>query len=289
MGDHRAILENVFGMLGIVFWSLQLLPQAWDNYRTKQVEGLSTSMFFIWTVAALGFGSYAIVENLSIPIIVQPQIFGVLSAICFLQCLYYTKNPRWKCSLRTITVGGVLSFVGMAAIEAGAYFATKAGLEHGVQGTRQAAGILPVVILGLGFFPQYFDIYRDRSVVSVSMLFIAGDALGSVFSIISLAFRDEFDLLAAMNYVMVLVCDLIVVVFWVYYNKLHPELSRVPPVEKGKQEFGSDLESVDSFAVSARAPPTVVSEAKIVDDHSAYESKETVINMDTVNTNNKSS
>ncbi|KAF9580108.1 hypothetical protein BGW38_003373, partial [Lunasporangiospora selenospora] len=89
MASTRYILENVFGMLGIIFWSFQLLPQVYDCYRSKNALGLSRSMFLIWTVASLGFGSYGIVEELSIPIIVQPHIFGVISAFCWLQCQYY--------------------------------------------------------------------------------------------------------------------------------------------------------------------------------------------------------
>jgi hypothetical protein len=31
-----------------------------------------------------------------------------------------------------------------------------------------------------------------------------------------------------MNYILVLVCDLVVVAFFVYFNKMHPGLARVP-------------------------------------------------------------
>lgn len=81
-----------------------------------------------------------------------------------------------------------------------------------------AAGILPVVLLFLGFLPQYADFWKSHSVQGVSMMFITADAAGSVFSIISLALREKFDLLAAMNYVIVLVCDLVVVGFYFYYR-----------------------------------------------------------------------
>ncbi|KAG0048683.1 hypothetical protein BGZ83_006398 [Gryganskiella cystojenkinii] len=239
MPSTRSILENVFGMLGIVFWSFQLLPQVIDNYKAKSTEGLSYSMFFIWTLCALGFGSYGVVEHLSYPIIIQPQIFGILSTVCYLQCLYYGQRTRW--SLKWTLSSAVFFFIGMVGIEAGAVFATRAGLDHDVKGTIEAAGILPIVLLAMGFMPQYVDIYRDRSVVGVSMPFIAADAAGACFSLISLAFRETFDLLAAMNYVVVLICDVIVVVFFVYFNKLHPEMARVrttttegEDVEKGE-------------------------------------------------------
>ncbi|KAG0365500.1 hypothetical protein BGX24_004125 [Mortierella sp. AD032] len=210
MPSTRSILENVFGLLGIVFWSFQLLPQAIDNYKAKSTEGLSYSMFFIWTLCALGFGSYGVVEELSIPLIVQPQIFGFLS---------------------------------------------MAGINHNVPGTVEAAGIIPILLLVLGFIPQYIDIYRDRSVVGVSMAFIAADAAGAIFSIISLCFRSEFDLLATCNYIAVLVCDAIVVFFWVYFNKMHPELARVRggdgDLENGT---GSEEKEVESAIVTIVEP-----------------------------------
>ncbi|KAG0275203.1 hypothetical protein BGZ95_009076 [Linnemannia exigua] len=215
MPTTRSILENVFGMLGIVFWSFQLLPQAIDNYKAKSTEGLSYSMFFIWTLCALGFGSYGVVEELSIPLIVQPQIFGFLS---------------------------------------------MAGIDNNVPGTVEAAGIIPILLLVLGFIPQYIDIYRDRSVVGVSMAFIAADAAGAIFSIISLCFRNEFDLLATCNYIAVLVCDLIVVLFWGYFNKMHPELARVrgggQDLENGVTGVGSGGEEkeVESAIVTIVEP-----------------------------------
>ncbi|KAF8983027.1 hypothetical protein BGZ46_000107 [Entomortierella lignicola] len=115
----------------------------------------------------------------------------------------------------------------MAGIEAGAIFATKYGEDNHVKGTTIAAGTIPIVLVVLGFMPQYFDIYRDKSVVGVSMAFIAADAMGAIFSILSLCFSDTLDILATLTYVMVLVCDLTVFVFYIYYNKLNPSLSRV--------------------------------------------------------------
>ncbi|KAF9905150.1 hypothetical protein EC991_001970 [Linnemannia zychae] len=268
MPTTRVVLENVFGMLGIFFWSFQLLPQVIDNYRAKTTQGLSASMFILWTLAALGFGSYTIVEGLSIPIIVQPHIFGFFSTVCYLQCFYYGQGPGKKDAsvgageigdsseiseneagkdeedaseteddktrkernvpLKTILVAGVVLFLALGGVEVGAYFGTVAGIDHNVKGTIEAAGIIPVVLLTVGFFPQYIDILRHRSVVGVSMVFIAGDATGSVFSIVSLILRDTFDVLAAMNYILVLVCDLVVVGFFIYYNKMHPALARIP-------------------------------------------------------------
>ncbi|KAF9540283.1 hypothetical protein EC957_004442 [Mortierella hygrophila] len=248
MPSTRSILENVFGMLGVIFWSFQLLPQAIDNYRAKSTAGLSYSMFFLWTLCSLGFGSYGVVEELSIPLIVQPQIFGVLSTVCYLQCLYYGETTRgwWgpERGLKRIGWAAVGGLVAMAGVQVGAVYATRAGVKNNVKGTIEAAGIIPILLLVLGFIPQYFDIYRDRSVVGVSMAFISADAAGAIFSIISLIFRSEFDLLATLNYCAVLVCDLIVVALWVYFNKMHPELAKVKEVGEKDLENGENESAV---------------------------------------------
>ncbi|KAF9354618.1 hypothetical protein BGX34_010900 [Mortierella sp. NVP85] len=144
MPTAKVVLENVFGMLGIVFWSFQLLPQVIANYQAKTTEGLSAKV--------------------------------------------------------------------------GVYYATLAGIKIKKTISMEVAGILPVVFLFLGFLPQYADFLRYQSVQSVSMLFITADASGSVFSLVSLALREEFDLLAALNYIIVFICDLIVVVFYFYYK-----------------------------------------------------------------------
>ncbi|KAG0213712.1 hypothetical protein BGX28_003656 [Mortierella sp. GBA30] len=215
MASTRIILENVFGMLGIIFWSFQLLPQVIDNYKAKSTE-------------------------------VQPQIFGALSAVCYCQCLLY--GMRW--SLRRTVVASCFMFVAMAGIEVAAVYGTRAGMDRQVKGTIEAAGIIPILLLALGFMPQYVDIYRVKSVVGVSMAFIAADAMGAVFSLISLAFRTELDLLATLNYVVVLVCDLLVVAFYVYYNKLNRSVAGGKQVDSAELEPENAVDEQDSAVVT---------------------------------------
>ncbi|KAG0336244.1 hypothetical protein BG004_008135 [Podila humilis] len=275
MPSTKVVLENVFGMLGIIFWSFQLLPQAIDNYKRKSTEGLSYTMFMLWSLCAVGFGAYSVVQDLSIPIIIQPQVFGFLSTLCYLQCLYYGQRTRWP--LTKTVVGGVLMYIAMVVLEVGAIYATRAGLDHDVKGTIEAAGIIPIVLLGLGFVPQYIDIYRDRAVVGVSMAFIAADAAGAVFSLISLAFRDEFDMLAGMNYVVVLVCDMVVVGLFVYYNKLNPDLARAHPAVVAVVPV-NDLEKansqiLDSVLESGTVASSIVNISAIASSVTSNETK----------------
>lgn len=97
--------------------------------------------------------------------------------------------------------------------------------------------------------------------IGVSMAFIAADGSGAVFSLISLAFRNEFDLLAGMNYVVVLVCDLIVVAFFVYYNKMNPQLARA--TAEGKSDTDLEKEASSDFAQEE----TIVSSSDIEQGH----------------------
>lgn len=96
---------------GTILWCIQIIPQIVMNYRRKNVVGLSpwlmyvrrkkeaetrarahqtllslsSSRRFIWSFASIFLGAYAIAQSINIPIIVQPQLFGFLSAFCWVQ------------------------------------------------------------------------------------------------------------------------------------------------------------------------------------------------------------
>ena len=53
--------------------------------------------------------------------------------------------------------------------------------------------------------PQYYEIYRHREVVGISKLFMFVDMMGGVFSVLSLVFKTEFDVIAAVTYCLVVV------------------------------------------------------------------------------------
>ncbi len=91
----NAIAVNVLGTIGAVLWSIQIIPQIWKSHRTKSTEGLSAILMFTWAVsltrskvedliesvradvemdqqvASIFLGTYVIVQNISIPIIVS--------------------------------------------------------------------------------------------------------------------------------------------------------------------------------------------------------------------------
>ena len=53
--------------------------------------------------------------------------------------------------------------------------------------------------------PQFYEIYKHGAVLGISLTFMAVDCLGGVFSILSLIFKRQFDVLAAVSYSSVVV------------------------------------------------------------------------------------
>ena len=47
--------------------------------------------------------------------------------------------------------------------------------------------------------PQYWEIYKLKEVKGISMTFMAIDIAGGLFSVLSLIFRDDFDVAAAVS------------------------------------------------------------------------------------------
>ena len=82
---------------------------------------LTTSRSFLWCIAALPLGVYVIVQDLNVPLIVQPQVFGFLSLLSWGQCMYYDagRSRAWC----TVVLGSMLAVWG--ALEAALVFALR--------------------------------------------------------------------------------------------------------------------------------------------------------------------
>lgn len=87
-------------------WSVQLIPQLIKSYRRKDTAGLSAEMLLvstrrrslrpgrvkdeatdrlssraqIWIIGGTFLGAYAFLEDLSIPLLIQPQLFCFFAA-----------------------------------------------------------------------------------------------------------------------------------------------------------------------------------------------------------------
>lgn len=72
-------------------------------------------------MAALPLGIYAIVQDLNVPLIVQPQLFGLFSLLSWGQCMYYgaARSRQWC----VVVLGSTLVVWG--ALEAALVFALR--------------------------------------------------------------------------------------------------------------------------------------------------------------------
>ncbi|KAF8605845.1 hypothetical protein BDV93DRAFT_30286 [Ceratobasidium sp. AG-I] len=193
------VAENILATIGTVLWTAQLVPQVVKSYRDKSTDGLSPWLMFIWALSAPFLGVYAIVQNISIPIILQPQLFGALAALSWIQCLYYGSNK----SITYCAVLYVFFMTAMGGFEAGLSLVVRKTDRAGDEWPTRVFGIMSALLIALGLLPQYWEIWKRKEVVGISMLFMTTDMLGGVFSVVSLVFQSQFDGVAAVSYVLV--------------------------------------------------------------------------------------
>jgi len=201
----NVVAENVFGYLGALCWTIQLVPQVWKSWREKSTEGLSHYLVLMWGISGCFLGVYVTVQNLNIPLILQPQLFSALSLVSWGQCQYYGNRRSLAASvILTVSVAAVL-----ASFEAGMVFAVKS-IYHNGSGNRRPLdffGIFSSVIISLALFPQYYEIWKHGEVIGISVAFMAVDLLGGVFSDLSLVFKKDPDVIATVTYSLVVVLD----------------------------------------------------------------------------------
>ncbi|KFZ23254.1 hypothetical protein V502_02269 [Pseudogymnoascus sp. VKM F-4520 (FW-2644)] len=190
------IAANVLGTLGSVCWSIQLIPQIIINYRRHSTEGLQRSMMLLWAIAGVPLGVFNITSNFNIALLIQPQILTLLSLITWTQCFYYSdKLSKRKC---TAVVSGMAVLFG--GVETGLVFALRAGINQGTHWPVILMGVLSTVLLSAGVLRHYYDIWVHRTVRGISFIFVGIDAAGDVFSLISVFFQPELDILGMVIY-----------------------------------------------------------------------------------------
>ncbi|KAK7677526.1 hypothetical protein QCA50_019532 [Cerrena zonata] len=212
----NAVAENVLGTMGTICWTVQLIPQIWKSWRSKSTEGLSPMLVLLWALSCPFFGVYAIVQNINIPLILQPQFLLFLCLVSWAQCQYYGEK-------RTLPVVLVMFFsllLVLGGFEAGMVFAVKPSFNAGNGRPIQFFGIFSSVLLSLALLHQYYEIYKHREVVGISITFMLVDLLGGIFSDLSLAFKARFDTIAAITYSLVIFLDGIVIILAIILNPL---------------------------------------------------------------------
>jgi len=212
----NSVAQNVFGTMGTVCWCIQLIPQAWKSWREKSTYGLSPYLMLIWALAALPLGVYNVAQNINIPLMVQPQLFGLLACTCWVQCFYYDQHFS-KTRTLSIFFGFLILF---GALEVGFVYAVRHGLAQGNDRPLQFFGVMTAILLFAGLIPQYYEIWKLKEVRGVSMLFMLVDGLGGLFSFLSLVFEPPLDPLLSFSYMSVVVLDSGVMLLKVILNPI---------------------------------------------------------------------
>ena len=75
-------------------------------------------------MASTVFGIYAIILELSIPLLIQPQIFAIISLFIYVQCFYYDSS-KFKDNKIKSSVLFVLMMIILAGIEVCAVYGIR--------------------------------------------------------------------------------------------------------------------------------------------------------------------
>ena len=188
----------MLGTIGTVLWSFQLVPQIIKSYRAKDTDGLSAYLLLIWVAGSIPQGTYLVVQNINIPLIVQPQLFSTFAIIAMAQCWRYSHGL----SAQKCVVGALATGIIAGGLEAAFYFLCRLGEQRGTSAWTKTMGITGAVLIVVGLVPQFYEIWKWKEVKGISLLFLAIDCAGGVFSLLSLVFKESFDGIAAAKQVL---------------------------------------------------------------------------------------
>ncbi|KAJ6110253.1 hypothetical protein N7486_002488 [Penicillium sp. IBT 16267x] len=203
MSDGNVTLaSNVLGTIGTVLWCVQLIPQIWYNWRRKKTDGFPAAMMFLWASCSVPMGAYLILQQVNIPLQIQPQIFGFFSLVSWCQVLYY--NHRLKATL--ICLGCTTLFGGLEAL---LILTLRIPYNKGVTWPDIVVGVVATLFLTAGLLPPYFELWkRDGRVIGFTA-------------------QGSFDILGGIMYILVVILEggiyVSHIVWRIRYRKLRKE------------------------------------------------------------------
>ncbi|ORX97256.1 hypothetical protein K493DRAFT_186270, partial [Basidiobolus meristosporus CBS 931.73] len=193
----------VLGWIASLFWAFQLAPQVYKNAREKSCEGLSILMMIAWYMSGCLSTPYAILVDLILPLRIQPQFFAFFAGVCVVQCLHYQWKTHWL-KLSSIVVVNIIVASG---VEAGLILGLRVMTQNPIQWILDVLGILPSVLIVIGYIPQYYDILKTRNAEGISILFMSIDITGGLLSAVSLIYHEVVDWFAMSMYLAVVILD----------------------------------------------------------------------------------
>lgn len=88
----------------------------------------------------------------------------------------------------------------MGGIQAGLIIALRIPNSRDIEWPMILMAALSAALLAAGVLRHYWDIYLHRTVRGISFIFVAIDAAGDVFSLVSLLFQPELDVMGIVIY-----------------------------------------------------------------------------------------
>ncbi|KFY28687.1 hypothetical protein V493_02806 [Pseudogymnoascus sp. VKM F-4281 (FW-2241)] len=193
--EEQPVAANVLG----------LVPQIWSNWKTKDTDGLPPTMVFLWAIAAVPFGTYAIVQHFNTPLQIQPQLLCTLSLISWVQILVYGNGWSW-CKASAY---GIITATTFGAAQAVLILTLRPLYNRGIDYPMIIVGVIASILVAVGLLPPYYEMWkRHGRVVGISLWFIFIDLLGAFFSLVALVAQHEFDILGGVLYIVVIVLEL---------------------------------------------------------------------------------
>ncbi len=197
-----SVASNVLATIGTILWCIQLLPQIYFNYKRKNCEGFPQLMMLTWALSAIPFSVYFIMQDSSIPLRVQPQLFGCFALITWSQVLYY---PPIKLGIKNVVLCVICFLIIGLSIEIPSILCLRPSYRNGKKWPNLIFGIFASILLAVGLLPPYLELFkRNGKVIGMNFIFLFTDLMGAFFSFLSLIIDDPTS--DIMGMVLYLVC-----------------------------------------------------------------------------------
>jgi hypothetical protein len=137
----------------------------------------------------------------------------------------------------------------MGAIQAGLIIGVRHAKERDIKWPSILMAVASAVLLAAGVLRHYVDVYVHRTVRGISFIFVGIDALGDLFSLVSVVFQPTLDVLGMVIYATELVLWIGIFICGAYYN-LAPWLRGRRVNMEGSANALGDSARVDTAVVS---------------------------------------
>ncbi|KAL5349776.1 hypothetical protein ACLOAV_004808 [Pseudogymnoascus australis] len=162
-------------------------------------------MVFLWAIAAVPFGTYAIVQHFNTPLQIQPQLLCTLALISWVQILVYGNGWSWF----KASVYGIATAIIFGGAQAILILTLRPLYNRGIGYPMIIVGVTASILVAVGLLPPYYEMWkRHGRVVGISLWFIFIDLLGAFFSLMALVAQREFDILGGILYIVVIILEL---------------------------------------------------------------------------------